>query len=300
MTYIWIIVSLIFIFIFWSFLEQRMIVNSKYFIPSDKLGDDIQNLSFVVLADLHNKGFGKNYNKLIKRILEAKPDFVIIAGDMVTKGKPCYPGKAYNLIKEISEHFPIYYGYGNHEQYFEDLVNTVTDEETYEKYNALCESWTIYKVRLKQLGVHLLDNNSIMLQYNNSKLTITGLSISTDFYARGSKLKLKDEIINKIGNSSNEGYQLLIAHNPIYFSDYIEWGADLIISGHMHGGLIRLPFVGGVLSPQVRLFPKYDSGQYTLNGRHMVLSRGLGSHSFMPRFLNPPELVQISLKKEQL
>lgn len=298
MTYIWIIVGLLLIFILWSFLEQRMIVNSKYIIHSNKLGDDIHNLSFVVLADLHNKTFGKNYKKLIKRILEQKPDFVIIAGDMVTKRKPCYPGKAYNLIKEISEHYPVYYAYGNHEQYFEDLAYT-DDNEAYKKHIALYEAWSIYKTRLMQLGVFLLDNNSVVLQYNNSKLTITGLSISNDFYARTNKLKLEDEIKNKIGNRSNEGYQLLIAHNPIYFKDYIEWGADLIISGHVHGGLIRLPFVGGIISPQVKLFPKYDSGQYTLNDRHMVISRGLGSHSFMPRILNPPELVQIRIKKSE-
>jgi predicted MPP superfamily phosphohydrolase len=297
MIYIWIIVGLIFIFILWSFLEQRIIINSKYIISSNKLDDDIHNLSFVVLADLHNKSFGKNNRKLIKRILEEKPDFVIIAGDMVTKRKPCYPGKAYNLIKEISEHYPVYYAYGNHEQYFEDLAYTV-DEEAYKKHIALYKAWSIYKVRLKQLGVFLLDNNSIVLQYNKSKLIITGLSIPNNFYTRGSQLKLKDEIKNKIGNSSNEGYQLLIAHNPLYFSDYIEWGAELIISGHMHGGLIRIPFVGGIISPQVKLFPKYTSGQFTLNDSHMIISRGLGSHSFMPRFLNPPELVNIKLKKK--
>jgi predicted MPP superfamily phosphohydrolase len=298
MTYIWIIVGLLIIFILWTLLEQRMIVNSKYIIHSDKLSDDIDNLSFVVLADIHNKSFGKNYIKLIKRILEEKPDFVIIAGDMVTKRKPCYPGKAFNLIKEISEHYPVYYAYGNHEQYFEDLAYAV-DDDAYKKHIALYEAWSIYKVRLKRLGVFLLDNNSIILQYNNSKLIITGLSISNDFYARGNKLKLEDEIQNKIGNSNNEGYQVLIAHNPIYFKEYIEWGADLIISGHMHGGIIRLPFVGGIISPQVKLFPKYDSGQHTLNDSHMVISRGLGSHSFMPRIFNPPELVQIKLKKNE-
>lgn len=295
MTYIWVIAVLLLIFILWSFLEQRMIVNSKYIIHSDKLGEDIHNLSFTVLADLHNKSFGRSNKKLIKKILEQKPDFVIIAGDMVTKRKPCYPGKAYNLIKEISEHYPVYYAYGNHEQYFDELAYT-NDEQGYKTHIALYESWSIYKVRLKQLGVQLLDNNSIVLQYNNSKLTITGLSIAADFYQRGNKLKLEKDILkSKIGNSSNDGYQLLIAHNPIYFSDYIDWGSDLIISGHMHGGLIRLPFVGGVLSPQVKLFPKYDSGQYTMNGRHMVVSRGLGSHSLMPRFFNPPELVNIRL-----
>ena len=301
MTYICAIGGLLLIFILWSFFEQRMIVNSEYIINSNTLGKDIPNLSFIVLADLHNKAFRKNNKKLIKKILEQKPDFVIIAGDMVTKRKPCYPGKAYNLIMNISEHYPVYYAYGNHEQYFEDMKNTNADEAN-EKHIALYESWSNYKVKLKQLGVQLLDNKSIILQYNTSKLIITGLSISANFYEKGNELKLGQEIKSKIGSRTNEGYQLLIAHNPLYFSDYIQWGADLTLSGHMHGGLIRLPFIGGILSPQVKLFPKYDAGQYTLNNSYMVISRGLGGHSFMPRFLNPPQLVNIKLinKKEVL
>lgn len=297
MTYIWIIAGLLLIFFLWSFLEQRMIVNSKYIINSDKLGDEIHNLSFVVLADLHNKSFGGNNKKLVKKILEQKPDFVIIAGDMITKRKPCYPGNAYNLIKKLSDHYPVYYAYGNHEQYFEDLAYR-NDVETDKKYIALYESWNMYKDKLKQLGVHLLDNTSIILQYNNSKLIITGLSIASKFYYKGYTSDLNKEIINKIGNKSTQGYQILIAHNPLYFTDYINWGADLTLSGHIHGGLIRLPFVGGLISPQIKLFPKYDAGHFKHNNRHMVISRGLGSHSLMPRIFNPPELVEIIFRNK--
>lgn len=297
MTYIWIVVGLLLIFLLWSFLEQRMIVKSKYIINSDRIGDDIHNLSFIVLADLHNKSFGRKNKKLLNKILEQRPDFVIIAGDMITKRKPCYPGNAYNLIEKLSDHYPVYYAYGNHEQYFEDLVYNNAKEDN-KRQKALYESWVIYKDKLKKLGVHVLDNTSIMLQYNNSKLIITGLSISTKFYYKGNTHKLDQDIKNKVGNSSSQGYQILIAHNPLYFINYVQWGANLTLSGHMHGGLIRIPFVGGLISPQVKLFPKYDAGQFIENNRQMVISRGLGSHSLMPRFFNPPELVEITLRNK--
>lgn len=296
MTYIWIFTGLILILILWSFLEQKRIVTSRYIIDSQSLGTNNKVLSFVVLADLHNKRFGKNNHSLLKKILEQKPDFVIIAGDLITKRKPCYPGNAYNLIRDLSEHYPVYYAYGNHEQTFEDLENH-KDEALYKKHIGLSESWSIYKEKISQLGVYLLDNKSIMLYYKDTKLTITGLSIATDYYSKGKMLELNpEEITKKIGNRNREGFQLLIAHNPIYFNNYVQWGADLTLSGHVHGGLLRLPFIGGVISPQVKLFPKYDAGQFSKNNHHMIVSRGLGSHSFMPRFLNPPELIVITLK----
>lgn len=295
MIFILIFTSLILIFILWSFLEQKIIVNSSYIIDSQSLGTDNKALTFVVLADLHNKRIGKNNKSLVKKILEQKPDFVIIAGDLITKRKPCYPGNAYNLLKDLSEHYPVYYAYGNHEQAFEDLAY-FKEENLNKKHIALAESWSIYKEKISQLGVYLLDNESIMLYYMDTKITITGLSISRDYYNRRKVELNPEEITNKIGNRNREGFQLLVAHNPIFFNDYIQWGADLILSGHVHGGLVRLPFIGGIISPQVKLFPKYDAGQFSQSDRHMIVSRGLGSHSFMPRFLNPPELLAITLK----
>lgn len=302
MTYIWILAVLLLLIFIWSFfLEQRRLVISEYKIPLNVDFDinraDNLGLSFVVLADLHNKTIGNNNRRLLKKILEQKPDFVIIAGDLITKGKPSYPGNAYNLIKNLSEHYPIYYAYGNHEQAFEDTIFQ-TNERTYKEYMALYDSWDNYKEELKQLGVHLLDNKSIILQYKDIELTITGLSIESDFYRRGKDIKLRlNDINNKVGNRNRKGYQILIAHNPIYFKEYVSWGADLVLSGHIHGGLVRIPCIGGVISPQVKFFPKYDAGHFNEMDQHMVVSRGLGTHSSMPRFLNPPELVVIRLGK---
>lgn len=287
MIYFLIIIAVIFIFSLWSFLEHKFIVTSEYIINSEEI-------TFVVLSDIHNKGFRKSNQILLKKILEQRPDFVIIAGDMINKKKPCYHGEAFNIIKEISEHYPVYYANGNHEQYFEELT---CSNSNVEKQVTLCESWNLYKEKLERLGVIFLNNKSIEIRRNDSKIIITGLSLSSDYYRNRNRIKLEQEaIIDYIGGRSSDGYQILIAHNPIYFHDYIEWGADLILAGHAHGGLIRIPIIGGIISPQFRLFPKYDAGRYSENNRHMIVSRGLGNHSCMPRIFNIPELVVVKMK----
>lgn len=98
-----------------------------------------------------------------------------------------------------------------------------------------------------------------------------------------------------LGKSRRDCFELLIAHNPDYFDNYAKWGADLTVSGHVHGGIMRLPVLGGVISPMLRLFPKYDGGLFEKDGRQMILSRGLGMHTIPVRIFNPGELVVIHL-----
>jgi predicted MPP superfamily phosphohydrolase len=88
----------------------------------------------------------------------------------------------------------------------------------------------------------------------------------------------------------------LLAHTPTKLDAYSEWGADLVLSGHMHGGMIQVPFIGGLLSPEVELFPKYDKGYFISNETHMILSAGLGNGVFPLRILNKPELCLVTLK----
>ena len=100
---------------------------------------------------------------------------------------------------------------------------------------------------------------------------------------------------NKLGNPDRDRYSILLAHNPEHFQAYVSWGADLILSGHVHGGIIRLPFLGGVVSPAMKLFPKYDGGLFSQGNSHMVLSRGLGTHTIPVRINNKAELVVVEL-----
>ena len=91
-------------------------------------------------------------------------------------------------------------------------------------------------------------------------------------------------------------FNILLSHNPLYFETYEKWGADLIFSGHIHGGLINIPFIGGLLSPERKLFPKYSGGDYNINDSKMIVSRGLGYSTINLRVFNNPEICVVELK----
>ena len=96
-------------------------------------------------------------------------------------------------------------------------------------------------------------------------------------------------------NFADNSYHILLAHNPSYMEAYKEWGSDLILSGHLHGGCVRLPGIGGVITPQAFLFPKY-SGEMTVEGEQtIIVSKGLGTHTFNMRLFNPAEVIAITL-----
>jgi uncharacterized protein len=293
-----ILYGIILLIILWALIEQKLLLTTKYTVSSDRLPKKLENTSFVLLADLHNRTFGKNNERLIKQIDNLKPDFVIMAGDMVNKKDICYPGSTFTLVEQLTKHYKVYYAYGNHEQKLErigrDTVSEWTKEE--KKYNS---TWVEFRTRLEKAGVFFLDNNSTLLPLHSDLLRITGVSLEHDFFEFNSTKKLQVEDMRKlVGESSKDNFQLLIAHNPIHFKAYAVWGADLTLSGHLHGGMMRLPGIGGVISPQAKFFPKYDKGMYKEGASHLIVSRGLGSHSIMPRLFNIPELVYVTLKKK--
>lgn len=104
-----------------------------------------------------------------------------------------------------------------------------------------------------------------------------------------------EEIQKCIGASEKEHYKIVMAHNPVFADAYMKWGADLTLSGHLHGGLVRIPGLGGVISPQIKLFPKY-SGELTSEGEQaVVVSKGLGMHTICFRFCNPAEMIVLQI-----
>ena len=94
------------------------------------------------------------------------------------------------------------------------------------------------------------------------------------------------------------GYQILLAHNPAYVPVYKEWGADLILSGHLHGGVMRIPGIGGVIGPDFTIFPKYSGDIYREGDATIVVSKGLGVHSIPVRLFNPAELIVLEMEIE--
>ncbi len=233
-------------------------------------------IRIVMLADLHGSVYGKENKRLVGKIRQLNPDIICMAGDMTVKnGKGIESCKA--LCQKLLEIAPIYYVPGNHEIRMEE-------RQQYEK-------------DLRQLGVCLLDNTKVMVEVREKQFYIYGLNLPEEWYHKfWEKCEItQDDITKQIGEAQEDKYNLLLAHNPEYFSNYCKWGADLVFSGHVHGGIAKLPVLGGVIDPSLRIFPPYDSGVYREGTARMVLTRGLGTHHIRFRFFNVPEISCIDL-----
>lgn len=260
--------------------DSNRFVTRTYEIRSEKL---IKPCRLVLLADLHNKSFGKENDRLLSAIREIVPDAILTAGDMLTAERGADFGNALSLMQKLSLEFPIYYGMGNHE-YRLGLYP--------EHYSGMYED---YFAGLKKAGIEPLINETAYLPSWN--IAVCGAQIDRDYYRHFRRKPMEPSYLQKIlGTPDREKFQLLIAHNPVYFDAYADWGADLVVSGHVHGGIMRLPVLGGVLSPSLTLFPRYDGGIFREHGSTMILSRGLSSHTIPIRIFNPGELIVIDLK----
>lgn len=232
----------------------------------------------VVLADLHNKRYGKDNERLLAAIRSQKPDFILIAGDLLTAkpGKSLEP--ALKLLRELKKDYSVYYGNGNHEHRLKLYPKT---------YGSMAEE---YGQALSELGIEPLVNSHVALaEYG---LCVYGVEIQREYYKRFQVREMSADYLNSIlGQPSKDRFTVLLAHNPDYFPQYAAWGADLVFAGHVHGGVVRVPILGkGVIAPSLRPFPKYDGGIFRENSSTMVLSRGLGMHTIHIRLFNPAEL----------
>ena len=266
----------------------REIVTFKithYYIASDKLNQLQRERKIVFLTDLHNNSYGTNNEKLLASVREQNPDLILVGGDMLV-GKPEASTKvAEDFVKKLTEISPVYYANGNHEQRMK-----IYPERFGIKYQE-------YKTSVEQSGVQFLENEHIDLMFDACPIQIHGLEIPREGYKKFRKTNVSlEQIEERIGKADSSKYQILLAHNPIYADTYLKWGADLVLSGHLHGGIVRLPGLGGIITPQFRLFPKY-SGELTVkNGKSVVVSKGLGTHTIKIRFLNPAEMVVLHLQ----
>ncbi|MCD8379316.1 MAG: metallophosphoesterase [Lachnospiraceae bacterium] len=241
----------------------------------------------VVLADLHDTVYGKDNERLYAAVKEQKPDFILIAGDMVTASLRSDFGASAALLEKLAAEFPVYYGMGNHESRLAERKEDYGDR--YEEY----------RHKLQRTGVVFLKNDSVVFpQY---QIALHGLELEEHYYRRTSGRRLPaDYLERRFGKADEDFFHLLIAHNPEFFPQYADWGADLTVSGHVHGGIVRLPILGGVISTSFRLFPKYDGGLFTDHGSAMIISRGLGSHTIPLRMFNPGECVVIDMEPGEI
>ena len=254
-------------------------VTVEYEVESDKV---TRPCKFILLSDLHNKSYGKDHERLVDKINSISPDAILVAGDMLTAAKGHAFGVTLSLMRQLSPRYKIYYGMGNHEhkmKLYPEQYGTTYDD---------------FVAELSAMGIEpLVNENTYLPEYN---VSICGAQIDSCFFKKFTKYPMDERYLPKIlGEPREHACQILIAHTPQYFEEYIAWGADLVVSGHVHGGIMKLPILGGVLSPNMTLFPKYDGGKFVQGKATMILSRGLGTHTIPVRVFNPGELVSINL-----
>lgn len=240
---------------------------------------------FAVLADLHDKQFGKNNQRLLEEIDRLNPEAVYIAGDMVTG----HPGKQHKhtliFLRQLAKKYPVYYGSGNHEyrmRIYPDKFGTASGQ---------------YEKALKDAGITRLYTG--FCDTGRSDVRVYGIEIDKVFYKKYNMPRMpRDYSVQKIGRTEQNCFTILLAHDPVFFANYARTGADLVLSGHIHGGIVRLPVLGGVISPRLKLFPHYDGGMYHERNSVMLLSRGLSTHTIPVRLFNPGELLYVEIEPE--
>ena len=266
---------------------------THYTIESQKFKGFSRDLNLIFLSDLHNRVYGEKNEPLLQAIRNEKPDLILIGGDMLVGKEDASYDIALDFTSQLPEIAPVLYATGNHEQRM---------REKPEIYQA---AYADYRQQLKDRGVLFFENGSCRIEAGTVLLEISGVELPSASYKKLKKLPIRAsdiaEYLHKDSVSVTEDsvYRILLAHNPAYMNAYKGWGADLILSGHLHGGVMRLPGIGGVITPQAFLFPKY-SGEMTKEGEQtIIVSRGLGTHTINIRLFNQPEVVSICLKRSE-
>ncbi|MBP5305587.1 MAG: metallophosphoesterase [Lachnospiraceae bacterium] len=255
--------------------------------------EEAQNcIKIAFLSDLHGASYKTRDGK--DRITEAvrrkNPDMVIAGGDMIIGIKP---GKAVSkakldssisILTDLAKDFKVYHAIGNHEERLEKSV------------------YDLYFDALKKAGVEVLDDSFADIKLEGGKvMRMYGLSLPYEYYPKFKKKELSVSVIERLlhanrvsGGIKNEDIRLLLAHNPNYADAYEEFGADITLSGHLHGGVVRL-FNRGLIGPDFKLFPRFSGGSYMGNHMNLFVSCGLGEHVVPFRINDPYEIMIINV-----
>jgi len=257
--------------VFWDGLVVR-----RYTLDSRKLTNPVR---LLVLTDLHSTMYGKNQSILLAKIGELKPDVVLLVGDIVDDKRPMEG--ALQLLQALGSEYPCFYVTGNHE-FWSGKADEIKDT-------------------IRSFGITVLEGNCKTVEVGEQKIQICGVDDPDGFEEEkffGTEISPGwDQELEKCEAQLDAGaYSILLSHRPERVQYFAQSGFDLVVSGHAHGGQIRIPgLLNGLYAPNQGLFPKYAGGSYDLGGSTMIVSRGL-SKSVLPRVFNPPEIVVVDVK----
>lgn len=258
------IIAVIWVF---AYIQNNTLTVSEYTYKSEKIGKGLDGFRIVQISDLHNKSFGINHRRLIKKIAELEPDIIVLTGDLVDAYHTNLKA-ALTFTEEALKIAPIYYVTGNHEEWLSD-----------DDYDELME-------KLEEMGAVWLFEEKYYIEKGGSGFVLTGVDdIHLPCFSQVCLELLADEL------------NVVLAHEPQYIEDYSDFGnVDLVLSGHAHGGQFILPYYGPFISPELEFFPEYTEGEHYVGETEMIISRGLGNSVIPIRLFNYPEIVCIEFE----
>ena len=254
------------------------IVTTEYELYYPGLPESFDGYRIVVLSDIHGAEFGRDNHRLVSRVEEARPDIITILGDFIDEyGTPSLARQlevAETLVRQLVEIAPVYFVTGNHDWASGELPTLLAILEEY--------------------GVTVLQNRYVLLESGLETIILAG----TDDPNGPADMIRPEEFVRRTRYAQGDEFFIMLEHRNRNLSLYSRLEIDLVLSGHAHGGIIRLPFTDGLIGPRRELFPSYTSGVYQLPGEHtrMVVSRGLGSPFLWMRLFNNPEVVVVELR----
>ena len=261
-----------------GYMENQALELNGYTISSQRLPTAFEGFRIAQVSDLHNAEMGENNEKLLTTLHEAKPDIIVFTGDLIDSRKTKVD-VALDFVENAMQIAPCYYVTGNHE--------------------ARLQEYTALKEGLTSLGVAVLENARTEVELAGEKITILGVddpSFQENYLFGDAETVMRGKLSTL--TSETDGFTILLSHRPELFDIYVEFGIDLVFSGHAHGGQFRLPLIGGMFAPNQGFFPKYDGGMFTQGNTSMIVSRGVGNSIIPFRINNKPEVILIELIKE--
>lgn len=251
-------------------LDSRLLVQ-QYAVEAAKITAPVR---LALVTDLHSCKYGENQQELIRAVEEAEPDMVLLGGDIFDDQLPLRNTEVF--LQAIAARYPCYYVAGNHEYW--------AGKETFASMEAF----------MKSCGIRILKGDVERVAVKGQVLYICGADDPDNF--DGLPMEMQLESMKR--STADDSYTVLLSHRPEYFDLYTEYGFDLALCGHAHGGQWRIPFlINGVYTPDQGLFPEWAGGFYQKENTTMIVSRGLARESTgIPRIFNRPELVVVNLQ----
>ena len=259
-------------------VENQALQFNTYTLSSQELPTSFDGFRIVQVSDLHNAEIGEGNEKLLTTLQETQPNIIVLTGDLIDSRKTKVD-VALEFAEQAMQIAPCYYVTGNHE--------------------ARVQEYTALKEGLTALGVVVLEDTHTKVELDGESITLLGVndpSFQTDYLLGDAETVMRSTLMRL--TDETDGFTVLLSHRPELFDIYVEFGIDLVFSGHAHGGQFRLPFIGGLFAPNQGFFPKYDGGIFTQGNISMIVSRGVGNSIIPFRINNKPEVILIELIKE--